>query len=261
MLERHSFYGTIQAERVICMQKIYAHRGAAGYAPENTLQAFALAAVQGADGVELDVQLSVDGEIVVIHDETVNRVSGGEGRVSMMTLAELKKLRVNGGWPATEKAEIPTLREVFEFLLPTGLGINVELKNTDEPYEGLEEKCIALAEKMGIAGRVLYSSFNHLSLQRVKAIEPSLPCGLLYDATMVRPWLYAQSLQVEALHPRFAQLFVPNFVQAAHGHSILVNPWTVDAPDDLRWVLETGADIVITNYPDRALQIRDQRAI
>ena len=237
------------------MQKVYAHRGASGYAPENTLEAFELAVRQGAHGVELDVHLSKDGEVVVAHDETIDRVANGSGIIQEMTLAELKKYRFNKTVPSYEKATIPTLREVYELLGPAGLSVNVELKNNAYAYEGMEEKCIALAAEMGMTDRVLYSSFNHYSLLHVKELDASLPCGLLYSATMVRPWEYARSLGMDAIHPHYAQLLVPNLVHDAHENNVLVNPWTVDEASHLRLVFKTGADIIITNYPDRALEI------
>lgn len=240
------------------MTKIYAHRGASGYAPENTLEAFELAVRQGAHGVELDVHLSRDGEVVVAHDETIDRVSNGSGAIASMTVAELKRYTYNRTIPSYLTATLPTLREVFELLGPTGLGINVELKNDENAYDGMEEKCIALAEKMGMTDRVLYSSFNHYSLVKLKSIDASLPCGLLYSGTLVRPWEYARSLQMDAIHPHFTQLKAPGLVQSAHQAKILVNPWTVDKEAHLRMVLKTEPDIIITNYPDRALALLTQ---
>lgn len=237
------------------MQKIYAHRGASGYAPENTLEAFALAAEQQAHGVELDVHVSRDGELIVMHDETIDRVSDGSGAVRDMTLAELKRFHVSRPFAAYPTAQIPTLREVYELLAPTGLQVNVELKTDANFYEGIERKCIDLAADMGMIDKVLYSSFNHYTLLRVKEIDPALPCGLLYSATMVRPWEYAQSLGMDALHPHMRQLLIPDLVRDAHAHGVLVNPWTVNEPEHLRRVLSMGADITITNYPDRALAI------
>lgn len=237
------------------MQKIYAHRGASGYAPENTLEAFELASKQGAHGVELDVHLSRDGEIIVIHDETVDRVADGTGTVNELTLAELKRFCVGKAFEGFDGARIPTLREVYELLAPTGLEVNVELKTNLNMYDGIEQKCADLAAEMGMTDRVLYSSFNHYTLLRVKAIDASLPCGLLYSATMVRPWEYANSLKMDALHPHMAQLLVPGIVADAHANGVMVNPWTVNDAAHLKLVLAMGSDITITNYPDRALEI------
>ena len=108
--------------------KVWAHRGASAYAPENTLEAFQLAVEQKADGVELDVQMTKDGKLVVIHDETIDRTSGGHGRVMDYTLAELKEMKFNRTHPEYADAAIPTLAEVYELLKPVGLEINVEIK-------------------------------------------------------------------------------------------------------------------------------------
>lgn len=238
------------------MQRIFGHRGASGYAPENTLEAFELAARMGADGVELDVHIARDGELVVAHDERVDRVAFGSGLICEMTTAELKRLRFNRIHPEFEKATIPTLREVCELLKPTGLHINIELKNSIILYEGLEEKCVKLIDAMGMRERVVYSSFNHYSMCRMKAMDPSLTCGLLYDAMQVEPWNYAKKLGADAIHPPFPELQVPEEVAKAHALGLKVNVWTANDESDIRFCLNAGADIIISNYPDRALRIR-----
>ncbi len=238
------------------MQRIYGHRGASGYAPENTLEAFELAVKMGAEGVELDVHIAKDGEPVVAHDEAVDRVADGSGLIRDMTTAELKRLHFNKTHPEYEKATIPTLREVFELLSPTGLQINVELKNSRIIYPGLEEKVIRLAEDTGMRDKVLYSSFNHHSMLRIREIDPSLPCGLLYDAMLFEPWKYAKGLGVDAIHPHFSELQIPGEVEAAHALGLRVNVWTVNEEEDILMCLKAGADILISNYPDRALAAR-----
>lgn len=237
------------------MQTVYAHRGASGYAPENTLEAFALAAKQGAFGVELDTHLSRDGVIMVTHDERIDRVSTGTGLVRDMTCAELKQFSFGKLFPDYQSATIPTLREVYELLGPTGLHVNVELKNSVFEYEGMERACIELAEEMGMADRVMYSSFNHYSLLRVKEINPRIPCGILYSCKLVRPWEYAAALKMDALHPHQSELRVPGECEKAHARGLMVNPWTVNEEEDIRFAVKAGVDRIITNYPDRALRV------
>ncbi len=235
------------------MPMIYAHRGASGYAPENTLRAFALAADMHADGVELDVQRTRDNVLVVFHDETVDRVTGGHGFIADMTLAEVKRLRVCKPFP-DQPDEIPTLEEVFSLLKARGLKCNAELKNSVLPYPGMEEQTLDLAAKTGMTGAMLYSSFNHYSMARIKQLDPTAKTGLLYGATLVRPWDYAKSAGADALHPEFTEVLqVADEVQRAHALGIEINPWTVNAPEHLRAMIDAGCDRIITNYPDRAL--------
>lgn len=241
------------------MQCVYGHRGASGYAPENTLEAFELAAKMGAAGVELDVHLTRDGELVVTHDERIDRVSDGSGLVMEHSLAELKRLRFNKTHPEYERATIPTLGEVFELLKPLGLGVNVELKNSEIFYPRLEERCMELAAAVGMTERVLYSSFNHYSIRRIKELAPAVRCGLLYDATLYRAWDYGKALGADALHPMYTELLIDSECESAHTLGLEVNPWTVNEEKDLRMVFSAGADRVITNYPDRALRVLAER--
>ena len=242
------------------MTRIFGHRGASGYAPENTIEAFRLAAEMGADGVELDVQMTRDGELVVAHDETVDRVSNGSGRIAGMTLRELKKLRFNRMHPEYGEAEIPTLKEVFELLKPTTLDINIELKNSLIDYPGLEKRVIDLVGAAFDPERVIFSSFNHASMLRVKAIDPRLVCGLLYEASLIEPWAYAVQLGMDALHPQYAEVITPGGnCRKAHEAGVRVHTWTVNEPEVMRKVMEEKADILITNYPDLGCQERQKK--
>jgi glycerophosphoryl diester phosphodiesterase len=232
---------------------ICGHRGASGYAPENTLEAFQLAVDLGADAVELDVQLTRDGQLLVAHDEAIDRVSNGTGLIAAQTLVALKKLDFNRVHPEYEGAKAPTLNEVFELLKPTRLMINVELKNSVNPYPGMEERCLALAARMGMEDRIIYSSFNHYSLLRVKEIDNTAVCGLLFSDVLVRPWKYAREVGVEALHPHYGQtIFFEDFCRNAHEAGLAVNVWTVNFEKDMKRVIDLGCDMMITNYPDRA---------
>lgn len=233
--------------------KICGHRGASGYAPENTLEAFQLAAEQGADAVELDVHLTRDGALLVAHDEKIDRVSDGTGLIAEQTLAQLKKFNFNRLHPEYENAKAPTLSEVYELLKPLGLVINVELKTGINPYPGIEEKALELAAKMGMEDRVLYSSFNHASLERLQALKPDAYCGALYDGILLRPWRYARDNKLNALHPHYRNvIFLPEYCRKAHKAGIEVNVWTVNSEREMKAMIEAEVDMMITNYPDRA---------
>ena len=167
--------------------KIWAHRGASGYAPENTLESFELAIEQKADGIELDVQMTKDGELVVIHDETIDRTGNGTGRVQDHTLKELKALNFNKTHPEYASAKIPTLREVYELVKPSGITVNVEMKTGVYFYPGICGKVLELAEEMGMKERIWYSSFNHSTLVALKKLDPGVRgdplCGWLAECT------------------------------------------------------------------------------
>ena len=154
------------------MTAIWAHRGASAYAPENTIPAIQQAIEMGADGVELDVQRTIDGQLVVIHDETINRTSNGFGRVADLTLEQLRLCNYSNGFVGHRKVQIPTLREVLELLEPTRLRINLELKNSIELYPGMENDALAIVQDAGILHRVLFSSFNHFSLANLRGTVP-----------------------------------------------------------------------------------------
>lgn len=240
------------------MSKVFAHRGASGYAPENTLEAFQLAVQQRADGVELDVHLTRDGELLVAHDEKIDRVSDGSGWIHQMSLQQIKRFDFNRLHPEYEGAKAPLLSEVYELLKPTGLHINVELKNSAVPYAGLEEKLLELAARMGMEDRVIYSSFNHPSMLYLKSLDRSAKCGLLYDCLLIEAARYAADARMDALHPHYHQLLsVEDFCERAHASGIQVNTWTVNFERDMKRVIALGADIIITNYPDRARALFD----
>ena len=236
---------------------IFGHRGASAYAPENTLTAFNLALGQGADGVELDVTLSADGVPVVIHDDTLDRTTNGQGPVDRLSLAALKRL--DAGYPSHfgrkfPDERIPTLAEVFAGLPPQAI-INVELKHDRSPGRELAGRVVALIHEYGMGRRVLISSFQFSSLRRVKALGSALPVGLLYSSVLSGPRLarcLAGALPHEAHHPSHERLSAAS-VAWYHAHGLRVNTWTVDDEADLRRLAAAGVDGLITNRPDVAV--------
>lgn len=239
--------------------KIWAHRGASGHAPENTMAAFELADTLGADGIELDVQLSKDGVPVVIHDERVDRVSGVPGFVRDLTLRELKALNVNQGFPAYGRTEIPTLSEVYDWLGKTELSVNLELKNSVIPYEGLEEKVLRLAEEKNVAGRILYSSFDHRSMLRLRKLQPAARIAFLYSDGLLDMAEYGARYGAWALHPSLRNIFRgasernedSGLIRQCHDRGLRVHVWTVNEEADMERLRGLGADAVITNYVEK----------
>lgn len=237
---------------------VWAHRGASGCCPENTLAAFQKAADLGADGVELDIHLTKDGAIVVTHDERIDRVSDHTGRVCDYTLDELKSFDFCNGNLAYEGIQIPTMGEVFELLEPTGLTINIELKTGEIFYEGIEEKIAAMTRHFGMEDRVIYSSFNHCSVMRMKQVAPKARTGFLYaDGTLDMP-AYAQAHGVDALHPAVYNLQYEEFMEECRRRKVEVNVWTVNTVADLQTCVRAGVHAVITNYPDKARRVMEK---
>jgi len=237
--------------------RILAHRGAAARYPENTLEAFSAAIEMGADGIELDVQLSKDGEIVAAHDERLERVCDGTGYLNDHTLKELKLLDFSKTLPGAV-CRIPALSEVFSLVKPSALTINIELKNTERLYLELPQKLLALAKEYGMEDRVIYSSFNHYSLLHIKKLNPAAKIGLLYEYGMIDPWVYANYVKADAVHPHYYVIAaLPETVKRCHDNGLMVNVWTVDDPDAIKLMLKCGVDTIITNKPDTAAACRD----
>lgn len=161
--------------------KIWAHRGCSQMYPENTLLAFEKAMnVQGLTGIELDIQLSKDGEIVVIHDERVDRTTEGIGFVGDYTLSQLKKLHIYADDNPTQS--ISTIEEVFDLLetrLKSGLKLNIELKNSVYSYDGMEEKIVDMVHKRGLQKAIIYSTFYAKSLEKLKILDKDAELGIL----------------------------------------------------------------------------------
>lgn len=237
---------------------VWAHRGASGYAPENTLEAFAKAIEMGADGIELDVQMTKDGQLVILHDETVDRVSNGKGFVKDYTYEELVKLNVNKKFPEYGKVTIPTLEEVYRLIQDTDLMINVELKNGVIFYQNLEERVLELTDWYGLGDRVIYSSFNHYSIMKLKRLQPCVKTGFLYEDGYLNMPLYAEQYGVEALHPAIYNLQYPHFIEDCRARGIALRVWTVNDTEDMKMLCENGINSMITNYPDIGKRIVEE---
>lgn len=241
---------------------IWAHRGASTILPENTLVAFARAIQLGSDGLELDVQRTADGVLVVTHDEDCLRVTGQPGEIAKMTVAELKQLNFAAFLPDATPEKIPTLSEVFDLVKPSGLTINIEMKNALVLYPGLEAQILELVTEWGMQDRVQLSSFNHYSLleasRMIREMNLTIPCGPLYNSGFLEPWKYAAAYGFAAIHPHYGNLRIPGLVAECHKHNVAVNAWTIDNPEHIGLALKLGVDAIITNVPEQALLLRGQ---
>jgi glycerophosphoryl diester phosphodiesterase len=231
---------------------IFAHRGASAHAPENTLAAFELAVRQQADGIELDAKLTADGEVVVIHDQTVDRTTASSGRVGEMTLAELRELDAGSHFDIAFRGEpIPTLEEVLE-AVGRQVYVNIELSNYTTPFDALPEKVLALVKRHGMLPRVLFSSFNPLALRKIHRLMPKAPLGLLswpgIRGAWARSWLGKMLVPYQSLHPCLQDCSA-ELVQRVHqaGHRIFV--FRVNQADEMRQLFTMEVDGIFTDDP------------
>lgn len=227
-------------------------------APENTLPAFALAIEHGADGVEFDVQLSSDGQVIVIHDETLERTTTGSGWVKDHTAAELSAMDASGGRPDFPEARIPSLDEVLALLAPTRLRLNIELKNSEVAYPGLEQQVIDAVAAVGMAERVVYSSFSQESVRLLGRLLPAAQVGLIYSRPFGRPLRTAASLGAGAVHPDRRLLGTAQWVERAHRRGLAVRPWVANSPRAIQRMFAMGVDAFFTDAPQLACALRDQ---
>ena len=235
--------------------RIFAHRGAAAYAPENTLSSFELALEQGADGIELDVHLSKDGRLVIMHDERVDRTTNAKGYIKDYTLEELKSFDASNGMAGFENAKIPTLEEVYGLFKGNEKLINLEIKTDIVVYPGIVDKVLQAEAEFGLAGRMIYSSFNHYTICELLKKKPDAKVGLLYMSMIVEPWSYAERLGAKCLHPHFITLAnTPNMAKECNERGLETNIWTVDEPFWMENLAKMGVTSIITNKPDVAVK-------
>ncbi len=238
--------------------EVWAHRGASGwdrqYAPENTMPAFIKAVEMGADGIEFDVQMTRDGELVICHDERIDRTARGKGFIKDYTLAELKK--IDFGKPHVEYGfvEIPTLEEVLQFAQPLDIKLNIELKTGCIYYAKLEQKTVDMVKAFGMEKRAIFSSFNYYSLEKLKKYAPEANIGLLMSNDCVRVPQDTNLLGACAVHPPVS-VVSKEYVETCHKYGISVHTWTVDNPLVMRDIINMGVDAFITDCPDTGKKI------
>ena len=232
------------------MTRNFAHRGYSGKYPENTMLAFRKAAEAGADGIELDVQLTRDGEPVIIHDELVDRTTDGTGRVKDFTLAELQALDASYIYTGQYgRNPIPTLREYCEFVKDLPIVTNIEMKTGVYEYLGMEEKVWAMIQEYHLEEKVIISSFNHFTILRMREIAPKLKYGFLSETWIIDAGKYCHEHGVACYHPMFRSL-TQEAVAELKQYGLEINTYTVNTEEDVRDLAAKGIDAVIGNFPE-----------
>lgn len=222
---------------VVCMVTVTGHRGAAAYEPENTIRSFKRALSVGVDAVELDVHLSREGQVMVIHDATVDRTTDGHGSVSSLTFGQLRRLDAGLG------ERIPTLREVIDLVRGRAV-LQVELKG-----ENTERPVVKLVEESGCEGIVRLTSFDHRRVRQAKALNPSIASGVLFVCRPVDPVGLARDAAADALHVHYSMVD-REMVTSAHASGLMVSVWNVDDADEAESVASLGVDAIGSNKPD-----------
>ena len=235
-----------------------AHRGFSGKYPENTMLAFRKAIEAGADGIELDVHYTKDGQLVIIHDEAIDRTCDGKGLVCDFTFDELQQFDASAGFRGVYGVNrIPTLREYFELVKPLPKFItNIELKTGINVYPGIEKMVLDMIKEFGLEDRIIISSFNHFSVARFKALCPEMKCGFLEGDWIIDFGSYAKKNGVEFVHPRFNTVIEETAKEIAD-NGIGINTWTVNTEDEVRRLYNLGVNAVISNYPDMVKKVME----
>lgn len=236
----------------------YAHRGFSGNYPENTMLAFEKALEAGCEGIELDVQLTKDNYLVIIHDERIDRTSNQSGLVKDMTYKELCNADFSykyAGQFGFQK--IPSLREYFELVKDKNIITNIELKTGVYEYPGIEKIVYDMICEYGLQKKVVISSFNHNSVMRMKALDKDLECGFLTETWILDAGSYVSSHEIEAYHPDFHML-TKKETNELKKHNVKINTWTVNKEEDILNMIQKEVDGIISNYPDRVASLLKQ---
>lgn len=241
------------------MTRNYAHRGASGYYPENTITSFEKAIELGCTGIETDVQMTKDGVLVLIHDEMVNRTTNGAGFVKDYTFSELSKLDASSWFSKEFKGlRIPTLEELIYLTKGTDIMLNIELKTGVIQYNGIEEKVINTLYEHNMQNSIILSSFNHYSMAKCKSISNEIKTGLLYMEGLYQPEKYARTVNADALHPYYYAIN-KDLIGIIKNADIMINVFTVNDINYMKYFYENGVDGIITNYPDKLKKVMEEK--
>jgi len=232
-----------------------------GHAPENTMTSFELACQMGSDFVECDVHLSRDQEVVVMHDERVERTTNGAGLIKDLKVSQLKRLDAGSWFSKKFKGEkVPTLMEVLSWIRHKTstnryqMGLCIEIKNDPVRYLNLVEKIAELIEKNEMVSRTVVISYDHGAVKRLKNLLPKIATGILYREPLEDPLNQAAAMKADALFPRNT-LVTSSLIKKAHQKGFAVASWVINDPIEMEKFIAYGIDAMATNFPDRLNEI------
>ena len=239
---------------------IVAHRGASGSTPENTMAAFRKAVIAGADMIELDIRLTKDFHIVVHHDHTLRKTAGARGSICDLTLQQLRTLDI-GSWfdPKFHRERIPTLREVMEFLLPTNVNLNIEVKTDGDPRKRtrFEECIILIIMEKRFEDRALVSSFDHKFIKRIRELFPDIKTGALYHPVRdlrKKPSRICSAIGAGAFICSYSHLR-KHIVDDVRSHKLILATYGVNTTQQFDKAVELGVDAIVTDWPEKMARI------
>lgn len=237
------------------------HRGAAGHAPENTMASFRAGREMGADLVECDVHLSRDEQVIVIHDETLDRTTRGKGAIREHAASFIRKQDAGSRFSKKFQGEpVPDLDQLLAWaagemtLAGQPLKVVIEIKNEKVHYHEIELRVLDCVRKHAMEDRVILISFDHEVIRRAKKAAQRIAAGILYGERLEDPVARAEEVGADALFPR-RNLVAPKLVEKAHRRNLAVATWTVNAPREMKKLISSGTDAIATNFPDKLNRI------
>jgi glycerophosphoryl diester phosphodiesterase len=229
---------------------VIGHRGALGLAPENTMAGFEAGLRAGADLIELDVHLTADGQVVVIHDGDVSRTTGGQGRVAEMTLAEIQRLDAGSAFATRLAGErVPMLAEVLDWAR-TRIPLVVEIKGDPIPAPGIEERVVKLLRAHAMLDHAAVISFHHPVVRRVKEVDERVATGILYQARLADTVAVARAARADSVRPGWAYV-TRALVDEAHAAGLVASTWNANDEARAAYLIALGVDSIGSDYPDR----------
>jgi glycerophosphoryl diester phosphodiesterase len=239
---------------------VIGHRGAAGHAPENTMASFQKGLELGADLIELDIHMTRDGALVVMHDGDVSRTTDGRGRIKEMTLAQVRELDA-GAWfdPRFRGERVPILSEVLEWARGR-IPLVIEIKGDPLPARGIEEELLGMLRTRDMVDSVMAISFHHPSVRRLKELEPARATGILYTGRLVDPVAAARAALADSVRPAWSY-WTREDVEAVHAAGLSASAWNADDEPVMEYLVSLGIDSIGANYPDRLRAFLDARGL